>query len=263
MLFSLNNPLLLCALHFKLLFPLFLFLFLHYPFLFSSITVPIRRIYLPPRLTSPTVNIFPLPRSCWLELAELCVTQKYPPPAWSHIDPQNSANQYNKTHKKDEKSGTSKGNGQDARVMYLCFLSHYYLELQHGDKAMKVLEGVLHIFPNSQIATSQVRSLSFPPALHHTATPYLLKPRTIPYHTTTFILCTATTYHTALRRASPHCTVMNCTAPHRTVGRSESLLYEGLREGAECVREGQGEGPSPHGTLGRVLQHPVCEGEEG
>lgn len=40
--------------------------------------------------------------------------------------------------------------------MYLCFLSHYYLELQHGDKAMKVLEGVLHIFPNSQIATSQV-----------------------------------------------------------------------------------------------------------
>ena len=43
--------------------------------------------------------------------------------------------------------------------MYLCFLSHYYLELQHGDKAMKVLEGVLHIFPNSQIATSQVLTL--------------------------------------------------------------------------------------------------------
>jgi hypothetical protein len=53
--------------------------------------------------------------------------------------------------------------------MYLCFLSHYYLDLQHGDKAMKVLEGVLHIFPNSQIATSQVRSLSLITPQHHTA----------------------------------------------------------------------------------------------
>ena len=47
-------------------------------------------------------------------------------------------------------------NGQESRVMYLCFLAHYYLELQQGEKAIKVLEGVLHIFPNSHIAASQV-----------------------------------------------------------------------------------------------------------
>ena len=47
-------------------------------------------------------------------------------------------------------------NGHESRVMYLCFLAHYYLELQQGEKAMKVLEGVLHIFPNSHIAASQV-----------------------------------------------------------------------------------------------------------
>ena len=41
-------------------------------------------------------------------------------------------------------------------MAYLCFLAHYYLELQHGDKAMKVLEGVLHIFPHSQVAIGQV-----------------------------------------------------------------------------------------------------------
>ena len=47
-------------------------------------------------------------------------------------------------------------NGHESRVMYLCFLAHYYLELQQGEKAMKVLEGVLHIFPDSHIAASQV-----------------------------------------------------------------------------------------------------------
>jgi anaphase-promoting complex subunit 8 len=41
-------------------------------------------------------------------------------------------------------------------VAYLCFLAHYYLEQQHGEKAMKVLEGVLHVFPHSQVAVSQV-----------------------------------------------------------------------------------------------------------
>ena len=46
---------------------------------------------------------------------------------------------------------------KNARVMYLCFLSHYYLELHQGDKSLKVLEGILHIFPHSQIASCQVR----------------------------------------------------------------------------------------------------------
>ena len=48
------------------------------------------------------------------------------------------------------------GGGQEGRVAYLCFLAQYYLELQHGDKALKVLEGVLHVFPHSQVAISQV-----------------------------------------------------------------------------------------------------------
>ena len=50
---------------------------------------------------------------------------------------------------------------KNARVMYLCFLSHYYLELHQGDKSLKVLEGVLHIFPHSQIASCQVSEISF------------------------------------------------------------------------------------------------------
>ena len=46
--------------------------------------------------------------------------------------------------------------GQEGRVMYLSFLAHYYIEQQQGEKALKVLEGVLHIFPHSQVAASQV-----------------------------------------------------------------------------------------------------------
>jgi hypothetical protein len=46
--------------------------------------------------------------------------------------------------------------GNDARICYLCFLTHYYLELQQGENAIKILEGVLQVFPNSLIATSQV-----------------------------------------------------------------------------------------------------------
>lgn len=47
--------------------------------------------------------------------------------------------------------------GNDARICYLCFLTHYYLELQQGENAIKILEGVLQVFPNSLIATSQVQ----------------------------------------------------------------------------------------------------------
>ena len=46
--------------------------------------------------------------------------------------------------------------GNDARITYLCFLTHYYLELQQGENAIKILEGVLQVFPHSLIATSQV-----------------------------------------------------------------------------------------------------------
>jgi hypothetical protein len=51
---------------------------------------------------------------------------------------------------------TQQGNGQEARVMYLCFLAQLYLEQQQGEKALQVLEGVLFVFPHSQIAATQV-----------------------------------------------------------------------------------------------------------
>jgi tetratricopeptide (TPR) repeat protein len=101
-------------------------------------------------------------RSCWLELSELCLTEKLPPPTWQQLDPrllsaQTVNQQFPSSSSKNNNGGNNrKGSGQEGRVMYLCFLAHYYLELQQGEKAMKVLEGVLHIFPNSQIATSQV-----------------------------------------------------------------------------------------------------------
>ena len=111
-------------------------------------------------------------RSCWLELSELCVTEMLSPPVWQQLDPNfstNSNNNNNNNMKNNEKNPTknskntlqknannSKPVGQESRVIYLCFLAHYYLELQQGEKAIKVLEGVLHIFPNSHIATSQV-----------------------------------------------------------------------------------------------------------
>ena len=52
--------------------------------------------------------------------------------------------------------GQTAEGGQEGRVMYLSFLAHYYIEQQQGEKALKVLEGVLHIFPHSQVAASQV-----------------------------------------------------------------------------------------------------------
>ena len=103
-------------------------------------------------------------RSCWLELSDLCVTEKIPPPTWQQLDCNvaysngKEAVNNEQQHYTKKKENTTKTNGQEYRIMYLCFLAHYYLELQQGEKAMKVLEGVLHIFPLSQIATSQVCS---------------------------------------------------------------------------------------------------------
>lgn len=117
-----------------------------------------------------------LNRSCWLELSELCVTGKHSPPSWQQIDPTKSvyrtveSKHGNGNENRDEnkiKTRISNLNlmnnesenlkdGNDARICYLCFLTHYYLELQQGENAIKILEGVLQVFPNSLIATSQV-----------------------------------------------------------------------------------------------------------
>ena len=116
-------------------------------------------------------------RSCWLELSELCVTGKHSPPSWQQIDPTKSIHRTidlkrgNRSENRDEnkiKTRVSNLNlmsndsedikdGNDARICYLCFLTHYYLELQQGENAIKILEGVLQVFPNSLIATSQVQ----------------------------------------------------------------------------------------------------------
>jgi hypothetical protein len=110
------------------------------------------------------VNLFMciLLRSCWLDLADLCMTEHIPPPTWTELDP--AAQQQQQSFDTRSRSGNSNGNvsgetavGQEARVMYLCFLTHMYLEQQHGDKALQVLEGVAYVFPNSQIVATQVR----------------------------------------------------------------------------------------------------------
>ena len=92
------------------------------------------------------------------------MTEKIVPPTWQELDPSSrplnelssSRQEQQQQHQQNKKLDHTKMNGHESRVMYLCFLAHYYLELQQGEKAMKVLEGVLHIFPNSHIAASQV-----------------------------------------------------------------------------------------------------------
>jgi anaphase-promoting complex subunit 8 len=101
---------------------------------------------------------YPWNWSCWLELSELCATEKLSPPTWQQVDPMSLVSSSKPQIPSSSSSSYKemKSNGQEGRVMYLCFLAHYYLELQQGEKAMKILEGVLHVFPNSQLVTSQV-----------------------------------------------------------------------------------------------------------
>jgi anaphase-promoting complex subunit 8 len=105
-----------------------------------------------------SVKFYPWNWSCWLELSELCATEKITPPTWQQVDPVSLVSSLKPQMPSSSSSGDKeiKSNGQEGRVMYLCFLAHYYLDLQQGEKAMKVLEGVLHVFPNSQVVTTQV-----------------------------------------------------------------------------------------------------------
>ena len=113
-------------------------------------------------------------------MSELCVTGKQSPPSWQQIDPTKSVyrtvdtKHSNKNENIEENKQKPKiisnsnlakneseslKDGNDARITYLCFLTHYYLELQQGENAIKILEGVLQVFPHSLIATSQVKKV--------------------------------------------------------------------------------------------------------
>jgi hypothetical protein len=79
-------------------------------------------------------------RSCWLELAELCVAEKQPLPTWQEITLPSP------TAPRAQVQGQGQGRGQGhsevegAKVMYACFLVHAYLEKHCGDLAMQVTE---------------------------------------------------------------------------------------------------------------------------
>ena len=75
-------------------------------------------------------------RSCWLELAELCVTEKQALPSWPDILHCRSAADV------DVDSAGDPGNQEcldSAALMYGSFLAHVYLEKHCGDLAMQVL----------------------------------------------------------------------------------------------------------------------------
>jgi hypothetical protein len=80
-------------------------------------------------------------RSCWLELAELCVAEKQPLPTWQEITLPSP------TAPRAQGQGQGQGQGhsevEGAKVMYACFLVHAYLEKHCGDLAMQVTKCVV------------------------------------------------------------------------------------------------------------------------
>jgi hypothetical protein len=91
-------------------------------------------------------------RSCWLELAELCVAEKQALPTWPEITAASSSeppqSQYCADSSYCSAAGGEVGAGgsaaqlQEAKIMYACFLVHAYLEKHCGDLAMQVQGGV-------------------------------------------------------------------------------------------------------------------------
>lgn len=68
-------------------------------------------------------------RSCWLELAELCIAEKQALPTWQEISLGTGAN-------------SCAQELECAKIMYACFLVHAYLEKHCGDLAMQVVSNV-------------------------------------------------------------------------------------------------------------------------
>lgn len=84
-----------------------------------------------------------IPRSCWLELAELCVAEKQALPTWPEITalccPEPPAASCADSSYCSAAAGGGSAELQEAKVMYACFLVHAYLEKHCGDLAMQVL----------------------------------------------------------------------------------------------------------------------------
>ena len=83
-------------------------------------------------------------RSCWLELADLCVAEKQALPTWQEVTLSTGA-----------KDITMELEG--AKIMYACFLVHAYLEKHCGDLAMQVR--------NTLFSRSCSNRLLIPPSL--------------------------------------------------------------------------------------------------
>jgi hypothetical protein len=110
-------------------------------------------------------------RSCWFELAALCVSEKQPLPTWQDICFRRR-HQPQQAFSSEERGGGGGGggggkegdqngaDGEDAKIMYGCFLVHAYLEKHCGDLALQVLQKTLQpILPASLILHTQVGSV--------------------------------------------------------------------------------------------------------
>lgn len=118
-----------------------------------------------------SLRSYPWNWSCWLDLAALCVTEQRPTPTWNDLH-------ILKYHNKDGTSTHSdKGNlgssstlptsmnadvsashsvsFSQCRVMYDFFYVHICLEHQLGEPALKVLQRLVQVFPNSHYVASQ------------------------------------------------------------------------------------------------------------
>lgn len=72
-------------------------------------------------------------RSCWLELSDLCVSEKQALPTWQEL-----SDLENNRHCNNNAKGVAE-QLESAKIMYACFLVHAYLEKHCGDLAMQVM----------------------------------------------------------------------------------------------------------------------------
>ena len=78
-------------------------------------------------------------RSCWLELADVCIAQSVTLPSWDIIS-----------------EGAPESTIVSGRIMFDAFSVHLYLEKQDGTAALEAIQPLLQVFPNSGIVASQV-----------------------------------------------------------------------------------------------------------
>jgi hypothetical protein len=117
------------------------------------------------RLFFTITMYFALLRSCWLELAELCVAEKQALPTWQEITSLHQQPQHMSAAEDSYCAGTAAGAGelQEAKIIYACFLVHAYLEKHCGDLAMQV-HSYFHILCGVAVSVVWTSSL-FPRAM--------------------------------------------------------------------------------------------------